>query len=387
MWDEDEDGRLIGQPSSRRRAVARSEFDFIKRIRQQALQRQTLRPHEAREPSASSRRLHYSSLLCGIGDDAAVIRGRAGHDSLITADLLVEDIDFRRATTVPYLLGQKALAVSLSDIAAMGARPRWALLSIGVPPDIWDSNFLEKFYEGFYALADQHSVTLVGGDLSRTTERIVIDSIVVGEAPRGRAVLRSGARRGDRIFVTGALGGSAAGLQLLESGARLKRSSVLKNRRKVSPTVQKHSLSGAREKLMLRHLCPSPRVDWGLLLGEQKLASAMIDLSDGFSSDLAHMCRESGVGALIDAARLPVNPLIEQARSESFDASRLALDGGEDYELLFTVRPRNAARLPDEIGGVRATEIGEVTDASDGIKLRHGERVENLRPQGFQHFK
>src|SRR5205085_4262606 len=152
-----------------------------------------------------------------IGDDAAVFMQRTGYETVITADLLIEDIDFRRAHTDARALGHKALALSLSDSAAMGARPRYALLSVGVPADVWRTRWLDQFYEGFFALAARTGVVLIGGDVSRTPERIVIDSIVLGETRRGRAVLRNGARPGDQLFVTGTLGGASAGLSLLES--------------------------------------------------------------------------------------------------------------------------------------------------------------------------
>ena len=161
------------------------------------------------------------SLNLGIGDDAAVVRSSPRKDTVVTADLLVEDIDFRRNTAPAYLLGHKALAVSLSDIAAMGARPRWSLVSIGVPDDVWQSEFANDFYEGLLHLAGQYDVQLIGGDTSRTPEQIVIDSIVVGECAIDRAIKRSGAKPGDQIFVTGSLGGAAGGLRLIERGAHL----------------------------------------------------------------------------------------------------------------------------------------------------------------------
>ncbi|HEX8889472.1 MAG TPA: thiamine-phosphate kinase [Pyrinomonadaceae bacterium] len=353
------------EESSRSAAPSKSEFDFIERIRQRAF-------HQIKNSALIPQ---PSSLSLGIGDDAAVIRERSGHDTVITADLLVEEIDFRLKTTTPWLLGHKALAVSLSDIAAMGARPRFALLSIGVPNAIWNSGFVDELYEGFFALAETYQVALIGGDVSRTPERIVIDSIVIGETVTGRAVRRSGARPGEHIFVTGALGGAAAGLRLLTRGARL---------RKKTPSS---TYDQVVEQLILRQLRPEPRVPWGALLGEEHLATAMIDLSDGLSSDLSHLCRESHMGATIDASRLPIDSNVESlCGRRALDPLLLALHGGEDFELLFTVRPRDLKRLPRALGGVPVTYIGDVTDDTEQILVTEGSRVWRLEPAGFMHF-
>lgn len=382
-------------------SIAASEFDFINRVRQQTLTR-----HGRGGGDSASLIPSSGSLIEGIGDDAAVFRQRAGRDTVITADLLVEDIDFRCTTTPPQLLGHKALAVSLSDIAAMGAQPRWALLSVGVPAAVWASPFLTQFYDGFGALADEYGVTLVGGDVSRTPERIVIDSIVLGEAARGRAVLRSGAAPGDQLFVTGTLGGAAAGLQLLEGGARLtggethtqavrRRPHSDATRARTRPgedvlspaSSQATSLFEVRRRLMLRQLRPAPRVACGLWLAKQRLATAMIDLSDGLSSDLAHLCRAGGVGARIDAARVPVDASLKRVGTSPEDALSLALHGGEDFELLFAVRRRDVDRLPNHIGGVRITHIGEINADRGKVRLLVNHRTTILRPSGFEHFK
>lgn len=309
-----------------------------------------------------------TDLLCGIGDDAALLAQRTGRNTVITTDLLVEDIDFRRRYTPARALGHKSLAVSLSDIAAMGARPRWALLSVGVPANVWRTRFLTEFYDGFFALAARTGVALIGGDVSRTPERIVIDSIVLGETKRGRAILRTGAQPGDHIYVTGTLGGAAAGLQLLEAHKRGRRTHT-------------------HTQLICRQQQPEPRLAWGALLGDKRLATALIDLSDGLSSDLAHLCHASGVGALIEAAQLPVDPLITQAGHATPDALNLALHGGEDFELLFTARPQHAARLPRELDGVPITRIGEVRAQAEGIKVRVANRTCTLRSAGFTHFR
>ena len=381
------DARTARSSSSSRRA--RGEFDFIERIRRQEDARLASHNH-------SSLITHHSSLLQGIGDDAAVLRQRAGLDTVITTDLLIEDVDFRlgHGWSSPRDLGHKALAVSLSDVAAMGARPRFCLLSVGVPRARWRGRFLEEFYAGVRSLAATHGVVIIGGDTSRTPERVVLDSIVLGEVRSGRAVMRSGARAGDRIFVTGLLGGAAAGLRVLEGGA-VRQSKIVEGdavrRSRAASASASASRSGACMKraergLVLRQLRPEPRVEWGALLGERRLATALIDLSDGLSSDLAHVCRESGVGARIEAASLPFDPQLESSGIADDDALSLALDGGEDFEMLFTVSARDARRLPREVGGVQVTRIGEVTRERGKVRLVRDGRARLLRPGGFDHF-
>lgn len=336
-----------------------NEFKFIERLRAQAEGR--------RNPPL---------LLRGIGDDGAVIKQLTGRDTVISTDLLVEDIDFQLEATQPRLLGHKALAVSLSDIAAMGARPRWTLASIGIPQDVWDAEFVDKFYEGFLSLADRYDVRLIGGDLSRTTDKIVVDSIVIGECFSGQSILRAGARPGDQLFVTGSLGGSAAGLRLIEQGARVER---------LDPDEEN---SGPISRLLRRHLSPEPRVGWGLVLGEERLASAMIDISDGLSSDLHHLCSESKVGASIESARLPVDPNVTAlCGRRALDPLMLALHGGEDFELLFSVSPKNISKLPEKVDGVSAARIGEIEEAAAGIQVTEGVHRWALKPEGWTHFR
>lgn len=334
----------------------KSEFDFIDALRQRA--------------GAAGH-----SLVAGIGDDAAVLRSTPGKETVITADLLVEDIDFRRTTTPPYLLGHKALAVSLSDIAAMGARPLWSMASIGVPEDVWETDFVERLYDGLFELANRYGVQLIGGDTSRTNDRIVIDSIVSGECAAGRAVMRSGASAADQIFVTGSLGAAAAGLRLIERGAHLAEQNLADDD------------SQKLDHVLLRQLRPEPRVGWGIVLGEERLATSMIDLSDGLSSDLNRLCAASNVGALIDSALLPVDDRVtELCGRRALDPLQLALHGGEDFELLFTVKPENVARLPRRVDGVEIKRIGEITDVSQGVKISEGARVWELKPGGWVHF-
>jgi thiamine-monophosphate kinase len=345
-----------------------NEFDFIQNLRDQLKSRK-----------ASAR------LLCGIGDDAAVIRQSLGRDSLITADLLIEGIDFHRGSTTPRLLGHKALAVSLSDIAAMGARPAFSLVSLGLPEDVWETSFKETFYEGYLALAERFGVTLVGGDVSRAAQ-ITIDSIVVGEVHSGGAVLRSTARAGDQLFVTGTLGGAAAGLKLIELGARLSELPADAGGSRERPDADANE-TAAIDSLLLRQLCPDARVGWGVVLGDEQLASGMIDISDGLSSDLNHLCRESAVGAVIDAAALPVDQnVIRLCGRRALDPLALALHGGEDFELLFTVSAENASRLPRKVDGVAISHIGEITAEPGRVRIREKNREWDLQPEGFEHF-
>jgi thiamine-monophosphate kinase len=366
-------GRAHTQAGRRRPGTTRAasgEFDFIGRLRRRELARLGLPSGDTSPPA------RQSSLSKGIGDDAAIISQRAGLDTIITADLLVEGVDFDpdRLETSPRDIGHKALAVSLSDVAAMGARPRFCLLSIGVPAARWRTTFLEEFYRGVRALASRHGVTIIGGDTSQTPERIVVDSVVIGEARRGRAVLRSGARAGDLLFVTGALGGAAAGLRLLQRRADAGAAAV------------RDGLTRAERQLVGRQDRPDPRVEWGSILGERGLATAMIDISDGLSSDLSHLCRESRVGAVVEAERLPLDSRLQAFAAGAADGLSLALDGGEDFELLFSASPREARRLPAEVGGVAVTRIGEVTDRQGKVRLSSGGRTRQLNPGGFQHF-
>jgi thiamine-monophosphate kinase len=341
------------------RSSTKSEFDFVAALKQRV--------------AASGNK--SESLIAGLGDDAAVFRSNAGKENVITADLLVEDIDFRRTTTPPFLLGHKALAVSLSDIAAMGARPLWSLISIGVPEDVWETEFVNQFYDGLLALANHYGVQLIGGDTSRTNESIVIDSVVVGECAAGRAIMRAGAAPGDQIFVTGSLGAAAAGLRLIERGAHLAEQNL------ADEDSQK------LDHVLIRQLRPEPRVGWGIVLGEERLATAMIDLSDGLSSDLNHLCEASDVGALIDSSLLPIdNRVVELCGRRALDPLQLALHGGEDFELLFTVKPADVARLPRRVDGVEIKRIGEISKAADGVRISEGQRIWDLKPGGWKHF-
>ena len=290
-------------------------------------------------------------VIRGIGDDCAVLRPRANEELVITTDLSIEGTHFRREWHPADSVGHRCLARGLSDIAAMGAEPVAAFLSLGLSsktPQQWVDDLLR----GFLRLAKRYNVTLAGGDIAECKTGIIADIVVVGAVPRGKAILRSGARAGDIIYVTGALGGSAATLQKMYAGNKVN-----------AKTSHK------------RHFYPEPRVAIARYLRERRLATAMIDLSDGLSTDLAHICEESKCGANILADLVPM--------ADAADL-HMALHGGEDYELLFSAK--KSARMPIEIAGVPITEIGWVT-RERGMRLIEGTRLRNLEPRGWEHFK
>ena len=308
--------------------------------------------------------------LTKIGDDCAVLPKDSQTDLVITTDLLVEDVDFRREWSNPEFVGHKALAVSLSDVAAMGAKPVWALLSIGVPEAIWRTDFVEKFYEGYMKLADEFAVELIGGDVSRTTDKIVVDSIVAGEVGKNTAITRSNANVGDLIFVTGTLGAAAGGLRILE------------NKINAGDTA----INSRFENLIRAQLQPAPHVAHGEFLRRTNAATAMIDLSDGLSGDLAHLCRASEVGAKLFVERIPVHRDLDALTGDDREKLDFALHGGEDYRLLFTVKPSDYQRLKIDFERLGFVRIGEITAPVGVIELeRHG-RSEILDARGFQHF-
>ncbi len=330
-----------------------NEFEFVEKLK--------YKTSTFRNPQSSSR--------IGIGDDCAVLPKDAKTDLVITADLLVEDIDFRLTWSKPEFIGHKALAVSLSDVAAMGAKPVWAMLSIGIPASVWKTDFVEKFYDGWFRLAKKFDVQLIGGDVSKTPDKIVVDSIVAGEVKKGKAVLRSGAKVGDLIFVTGNLGGAAAGLQLLENGLSYDFADKIWQR-----------------NLLLKQLQPFPQVSDGLFISENDLATAMIDLSDGLSSDLAHLCRASQVGAKIFADKIPFHKNLHTIAKSFEEKIDYALNGGEDFELLFTVNPKKNFKAENTHKNCNFFCIGETTANVGTIELCVENKVEILQSKGFRHF-
>jgi thiamine-monophosphate kinase len=280
-----------------------------------------------------------------------------GHQALFTTDFSLENIHFKRTWHPPESVGHRCLTRGLSDIAAMGGVPQAVFLSLALPGSLPQS-WVDGFLNGLLKLADQFKVELAGGDTAESPGGILADIVVLGSVPKGKAVLRSGARRGDRIYVTGELGASAATLDLLS------------HRKKLRPLDYG------------RHFYPTPRVAVGRFLREKGLASAMIDISDGLSTDLGHVCEESGAGAEIETEAIPLARVGKPGRSVDL---RLALHGGEDYELLFTAP--EGKKVPPRIAGVAVRQIGVITRGRK-VLLRNKKGVrQELLPQGWEHFK
>jgi thiamine-monophosphate kinase len=308
------------------------------------------------------------SLIKGIGDDAAVLHPRGALEYLvITTDMLLEDVDFCRSWLTPTQLGHKALAVNLSDLAAMGAKPRYFTVALGLPRDV-GIPWIEGFYRGMCALAKRHGAILIGGDLSRSPAGIQTVITAIGETSDRRPVCRSGGRPGDFLYVTGVLGRAAAGLSLLRHGRIQGR-------------------NAAERKALQSHRMPEPRCEVGSWLARSRFVRCMMDLSDGLSVDLPRLCAASGTGAEIWADKLPV---FSPARRWRYDPLTLALHGGEDFELLFAISARKAAGFEkaypadyppiSRIGRLRR-EHGVAWSAA------HAAPLQPLIPAGFDHFR
>ena len=310
----------------------------------------------------------------GIGDDAAVLTVPPGHKLLATTDLLIEDIHFRRTSAAPADIGWKALAVNLSDIAAMGGIPRWALVALAVPADT-DVGAVDAFYAGMAEAAEPHGVTVVGGDTSASPGGWTVNVTLLGIHP-GEPRLRSHARAGDAVAVTGSLGVSAAGLYALEIGLDRARDAGL-----AAPRLG---------EITRAHLRPRARVAEGRWLGQAPGVHAMMDCSDGLATDLGHICRESGVGARVRLERVPVAPAArEAARALGADAREWAVSGGEDYELLLTCDPSEADHLSAglvEATGTPLTVIGRIEGAAGETVFVNAAGAPVAVRSGFEHF-
>jgi thiamine-monophosphate kinase len=307
-------------------------------------------------------------LKLGIGDDAAVVAVSPGRDVILTTDLTIENVHFTRALHTARSVGHRALARSLSDVAAMGGKPRFALLSLSLSTRTQRS-WIRDFYCEVFSLAERYGVAVVGGDTAVVSGPVLIDVILVGEVSRGKELRRSGARPGDQIFVSGRLGLASFGLSLLKSRTRRRRT------------------TDEEMEAIRSHLYPEPQCALGQFLSKERIASAAIDTSDGLSTDLNHLCEASGVGARIWEDSIPGPQCPIPGRFSPSETLLFALHGGEDYQLLFTVPPGRVSRLPRSFRGVELHRIGEIIRPQKLYLVRETGKEEILSPAGWDHFR
>lgn len=309
------------------------------------------------------------ALALGIGDDCAILRPPLNSEVIVTTDFTLEGRHFRRDLHPPESVGHRCLARGLSDLAAMGATPMAAFLSLALPSSLLTNSrtWISRFFKGLRALADRHRITLAGGDTAESpTDTILADIVLLGTAPTGRSLRRSGAGPGDILYVTGSLGGAAAELSAMLTG---------------SPRIAKIAQTANHPQTF-----PQPRVSAGQALLRHRLATAAIDISDGLSTDLAHLCHASNVAAELEQSAIPLHPLTRKHAPEA--ALNLALHGGEDYELLFSAPA--STHVPRQLAGIPITRIGRFTRKSAKhprmtLVGSDGRRA-TLEPQGWEHF-
>ena len=339
--------------------AAQNEFALIERIRKALASR----------PGGRT-----SDVRLGIGDDAAVVRPRRGRELVISADQFLEGRHFLARRHPADSVGYKALARATSDLAAMGAEPRYFLMTLALPAGR-SGAWLDEFLRGMALAARQFKMILLGGDLARQ-RTIAISITVLGETYPGEAVTRSGARPGDAIFVSGTLGQAEMGLRMFLG--------ISRGAAEIAASTP--GVVGWSDALCA-HLYPQPRIALGAWLARHRLASAMIDLSDGFSTDLNHICAASGVGARVSIGRLPTPSMTELAVALGLDSFALGLHGGEDYELLFTVPARLAAKIPARFGKLNLKRVGEITHSRKLLLLSGSGRTRPLLLRGWDHFR
>jgi thiamine-monophosphate kinase len=317
-------------------------------------------------------------VVLGIGDDAAAVS--TGPVTLITTDVMVEGVHFRRDWAPPCLVGRKALSVNLSDIAAMGGGGQYATVSLCLPPDL-PLAFIDGLYDGLLERAAEVGVEVVGGNIAASS-CLTIDVTLMGSTDR--ILRRQGAQPGDLVVVTGTLGGAAAGLRFLARGARLDGEGTL---------LESAGVAGAAaselQRCLVAQLDPAPPLSLGRALGQHDIVHAAMDLSDGLSGDLAWMCEESQVSAWIESSAVPVEPAAARLEREGGDSGfSLALHGGEDYQLLLAVSPDawDALRGVAEVWDVPVTKVGEFAAGAPSVSVKFGESLRRLRPRSHDHF-
>jgi thiamine-monophosphate kinase len=319
-------------------------------------------------------------VIVGPGDDAAVMAPERGEDDVLTTDAQIEEVHFDRRFVPPDAIGHRALAVNLSDLAAMGAQPRAALLSLALPGAL-DVGVVDGLMDGMLALAASHQVAIIGGNITRSPGPMMVDVTAIGSVRRRRVLTRGGARPGDDVYVTGTIGDAAVGLRSLQARCAADPGAPVGGPSRPAP----HE-ANACERRFLR---PEPRVRAGLLLGRNRAASACMDLSDGLGDGVRQIAEASGVGMVIDASALPIP---DEARrwydGRDEDAVDAALGGGDDYELLFTLRPSWRGRLRGvqrNLSDLPITRIGAVTkDRRLVVRTPGGDRP---LPGGYEHYR
>ena len=318
-------------------------------------------------------------VLVGVGDDAAAVE--TGALTLVTTDVLVEGVHFRREWGPANLIGRKALTVNLSDIAAMAGIPRFAVVSLCLPPDTTVA-FVDSLYDGLLERAAETGVSVVGGNVSSTPGPLTIDVTLLGQGDR--LLRREGAKAGDLVVVTGMLGGAAAGLKFLHTGTRLGAEGILSEAGTWAGAAPESLLSCLRAQLD-----PTPPLAFGRALAEHDIVHAAMDLSDGLSGDLLSLCEESELAAWIEPDWLPVDPSAAALEKQiGGDAFSLALHGGEDYQMLMAVPPErvDALREVATVWSVSVSVVGQFAAGAPALSLRFGEAMRKLRPKSHDHF-
>ncbi len=315
---------------------------------------------------------HFNDLLneglMGIGDDCAIIHANDEEDYIITTDLLMEDVHFIRDSISPFQLGYKSLAVNLSDIAAMGGIPVASFLSFAIPKDL-DVEYLDQFMEGYHELSKKYNTALLGGDTTKSLKHLAINVAVIGKCAKGKARKRSDAKVGDVICVTGNLGDSAGGLQYLLDGINADKNDYLIN----------------------KHHQPEPQINEGIFLSQQIGVNAMMDISDGISSDLKHILKASKVSAEVEIKSLPISEVLRnESVKNNWNAIEMATSGGEDYELLLTVKSEEFFQIQRDFEkefNKPLIKIGAITKGNPVIHWTDKGKVVELSSTGFNHFK
>lgn len=320
-----------------------------------------------------------AGLIRGIGEDAAIIKAPSRKWMVLTTDLLVEDVHFDLSTSSLQDIGYRAAIANLSDIASMGAQPRYLLVAVAIPPRLHTGD-IQRLYRGLMQACRLFQVHLIGGDTSASRRDLFINITLTGIVEAGRALRRDRARPGDGLYVTGTLGDSRAGLMILSA-----------EKRRSTKAASRSRLSASDRFLLRRHRRPDARIDEGRWLVTSRLAAAAIDLSDGLAGDVRHLCEQSRVGAELNRTALPISRSCAIfARTRSIDPADLALAGGEDYELLFTVRASDQPRLEQEAArlGYHCTCIGRIKPASFGLRIRVADgSLQSLAAGSYEHFR